>query len=204
MDSRRFVMDKIKLWLSKAFYPLAIYWWSKWSKVYRYFFLRKYSDVTLKKDLSYTVVTEELKKLKWTKDGFKALGDACGTPQWTQHCLNEVGEGNDQPSGYLDCDDFSVWACNVTSQQFFPRMFAFAWQQDGKIKGHVMCLVRRKDGKLHHTGNWGLYGPHTSLRSACEEIIKVKNASGAVGWALLGKDLKVIRTGRGLPNNTIM
>ena len=197
-------MAKVKLWLSKVFYPLAIRWWSLWSKAYRYFFLKRYDEVTLERDLPYTTVNEKLKKLRWAKDGYKALGDACSTPQWTQYCLNEVRRGNEQPKGYLDCDDFSVWACNVTSQQFFPRMFAFAWQEGGKIKGHVMCLVRMKNGKLHHTGNWGLHGPYFNLRDACEDIIKLKNANGAVGWALLGKDLKVIRTGRGLPNNTVM
>jgi len=197
--------DKIKLTLARFFYPVAIWYWPKWSKIYRWLWQGTYKEVKLDSNLSYVQANEKVNRLKWQKDGAWALGDACGSPNWVQYCLNRVTAKMPQPEGYLDCDDFSVWCANVVDPKYDPRIFTFSWMdKDGKLKGHAMCLVRQKDGRICHIGNWHLYGPYTNLREACSVILTKKGTQEPIGWSLLTKDLKKIQCGRGLPSKTVI
>ena len=196
---------KIKIWLAKFFYPVAIWYWPKWSKIYRWLWQREYKDVKLDENLSPIQANEKVRKLTWRADGAWALGDACGSPHWVQYALNKVVAGLPQPEGYLDCDDFSSWCVNVVDRKHDPRIFTFSWvSKDGKLAGHAMCLVRQKDGRVYHIGNWGLYGPYLNLREACSVILTKKGSNEPIGWALFNKDLKKLPCGRGLPSKTVI
>jgi hypothetical protein len=196
---------KIKIWLAKFFYPVAIWYWPKWSKIYRWLWQREYKDVKLDENLSPVQANEKVRKLTWRADGAWALGDACGSPHWVQYALNKVVAGLPQPKGYLDCDDFSSWCVDVVDRKHDPRIFTFSWMsKDGKLAGHAMCLVRQKDGRVYHIGNWGLYGPYLNLREACSVILTKKGSNEPIGWSLLNKDLKKLQCGRGLPSKAVI
>ena len=196
---------KIKIWLAKFFYPVAIWYWSRWSKIYRWIWHGKYRGAKLDENLSYMQANEKVNKLKWQADGAWALGDACGSPHFVQYALNKVLAGLSQPDGYLDCDDFSVWCANVIDSKYDPRIFTFAWvNKQGTLSGHAMCLVRQKDGRICHVGNWGLYGPYVNLLEACSVVLAKRNSSEPVGWSLFNKNLKKLQCGRGLPSKTVI
>jgi hypothetical protein len=196
---------KIKIWLAKFFYPVAIWYWPKWSKIYRWLWQREYKDIKLDENLSPVQANEKVRKLTWRADGAWALGDACGSPHWVQYALNKVVAGLPQPKGYLDCDDFSSWCVDVVDRKHDPRIFTFSWMsKDGKLAGHAMCLVRQKDGRVYHIGNWGLYGPYLNLREACSVILTKKGSNEPIGWSLLNKDLKKLQCGRGLPSKAVI
>jgi hypothetical protein len=196
---------KIKIWLAKFFYPVAIWYWPKWSKIYRWLWQREYKDIKLDENLSPVQANEKVRKLTWRADGAWALGDACGSPHWVQYALNKVVAGLPQPKGYLDCDDFSSWCVDVVDRKHDPRIFTFSWMsKDGKLAGHAMCLVRQKDGRVYHIGNWGLYGPYMNLREACSVILTKKGSNEPIGWSLFNKDLKKLQCGRGLPLKVVI
>ena len=72
--------NKIKLVLAKFFYPVAIWYWPKWSKIYRWLWQKEYSGVKLDQNLPYVQANDKVNILKWQKDGAWALWDACGSP----------------------------------------------------------------------------------------------------------------------------
>ena len=48
-------MDAIKIYLSKLFYRVAIFWWVTWSKVYRWVWQEELKcEVSLDKNLSFS------------------------------------------------------------------------------------------------------------------------------------------------------
>ena len=197
--------NKIKLALAKFFYPVAIWYWPKWSKIYRWLWQSNYKGVVMDSGLSYVQANEKVRKVQWKADGPWALGDACGSPQWVQYCLNKVIAGLPQPKGYLDCDDFSIWCANVIDKKHDPRIFTFSWMdKQGSLRGHAMCLIRQKDGRMCHVGNWGLHGPYANLREACSVILTMSSSKEPIGWSLFTKDLKKIQCGRGLPPKTVI
>tara|TARA_R110000824_G_scaffold337764_1_gene524339 strand:- start:1550 stop:2170 length:621 start_codon:yes stop_codon:yes gene_type:complete len=195
----------IKYKLARLFYPLAFIWWRLWSNIYRFLFHRKYKEVILPRNMSYIKASEEMVKLKWAPDKAMQLWDVVGSPRWVQHCINQINEGHAQPLGAMDCDEFSCWAANVVHAKYIPAVFCFAWYDEGKNKlhGHAMCWIKNKDGKYFHIGNWGLRGPYKNLREACSDILKYCLGCKPVGWALMDANLKVLKSGRGLPDKTV-
>ena len=160
--------------------------------MYRYIWHRKYSNVELRNNLTPSEANEIVNTLHWSADGPWALWDACGSPHWTQFAINEVASHGTQPFGYMDCDDFSIWCAHVIDKKYYPRIFTFSWlDHDNELKGHAMCLVRQKDGRICHVGNWGIFGPYTNLLQACEAILRINGAKAAVGWAILDHALNV-------------
>lgn len=194
----------IKLRLARFFYTFAIRYWSIWSRVYRFFWHRKYSKVELFKNLTPSEANEVVNTLRWTADGPWALWDACGSPHWVQHAINEVAASKEQPTGYLDCDDFSIWCAHAIDKRYYPVIFTFSWlSNDNKLNGHAMCLVRQKDGRMCHVGNWGIFGPYANLRQACEAILNIHGCKDAVGWAILDPSMTVLDSGRALPREGV-
>jgi len=197
-------MYKLKLFLTKLFYPVALFWWPTWSKIYRRLYHRKYKDVILDICQSPQQAMEEMQKLKWAPDNSRALWDAIGDARWVQHCINTVDQTGKQPKGSLDCDEFAVWAAQCTHPRFDPKIFIYSWiTRSGKLKGHAMCWVRTKDGRFFHIGNWGQYGPYRNLREACSVILTLGNGSETVGWAFYDKHLNLRDWGRELPSKNI-
>lgn len=194
----------MKVWMIKKFYKVGYIWWSYWSRVYQWIYNRKYRSISLDADLALTDVQHKLASLRWRADEAKELWDACGGPHKVQYILNTMSEGNIQPAGPLDCDDFSSWAANTIKSSFYPRIFTFSWLDEKRsVKGHAMCLLRQKDGKLFHVGNWGTSQPYNNLREACEDILKIKNTNEAVCWGLFDKNLNLLISGPGLPGQKI-
>ena len=193
-----------KAYIIKLFYPVALVYWKYWSKLYQFLYHRKYKNTKLPQGLTLIQAQEKMHAIAWTKDSVRELWDSCSSPRWVQHVINEIFAGNPQPRGSLDCDDFSIWALNTVSKNFFPRIFMFTWlDYKGKLHGHAMCLTRNKDGNLVHIGNWGISRPYRNLREACIDILKTYHSDKPIGWALLNKDLSITRWGRNLPEDNI-
>jgi hypothetical protein len=188
---------KLKFETAKLFYPYIFFWWRVWSTIYRFLYHRKYKKVVLPRDLTYIEANDALSGLTYRPDRFIQLWDVVGSPRYVQHCIN-TGD----TSSAMDCDEFACWAANTIHAKFDPRIFCFSWydERQNKLSGHAMCWVRTKDGKYHHVGNWGLYGPYNNLHEACQKIISPSMDYKAVGWVLLDKELSLLSSGRGLPS----
>jgi len=205
----------MKTIITKLGYGFALRYWVLWSGVYRSIYHGKYRGVVLDKDLPLTAVQAALEMLEWKPDRLKELFDVCGTPNYVQHIVNisrdnvyrqgpRIKIRSGQPDLPLDCDDFSVWAANVIERDFYPRLFIFSWMSErGELVSHVMCLCRQEDGRLFHIGNWGTSAPVQDLRELCLSIMKKTRAREAIGWAILDKNLKLLKVGKELPSGSI-
>lgn len=194
----------MKIWFAKKLHKVAYLWWSNWSKVYRLIYHSKYRKVVLEKNMSLGEVEDGLKRLRWSPDSWKELWDACGSPKRVQHELDEMASGKPWPHIQMDCDDFAIWAANVIKSTFYPRVFTFSWiAKDGSMKGHAMCLLRQKDGRIFHVGNWKTSSPYNNLREACEHILLQRSAKEAICWGIFDKDLKLLSSGSGLPSEKL-
>jgi hypothetical protein len=194
----------MKTKLVKTFYKVGYLWWSYWSKIYRVLYHSKYNKVVMPTNLTLTEVENNLKRLRWSPDTWKELWDACGSPQRVQSELNDLAGGKPWPYMQMDCDDFAIWAANVIDKNFYPRIYTFSWiSQDDQIQGHAMCLCRSSNGKLFHMGNWGTSAPFFNLKDACQNILLRTNAKEALCWGLFDKDLNLLESGAGLPDEKI-
>ncbi len=194
-------MTGVKLYLSKLFYPIAIFWWVTWSKLYRLLWQRDHAFwLELDSNLSISEAEEKIALVRWQPDTGKELWDACGSPNWVQYVIRQLQEGDIQPTGSLDCDDFAVWCCNVLDKKYMPCILSVSWLSgSGEILGHAVCLCKRKDGLLFHMGNWGTIHGFLHLKSLCNDMLKRAKGKELLGWSLIDADLKIIDWGRGAP-----
>jgi hypothetical protein len=190
-------MLKIAKFLYVIMFRLRLYF--LWSKLYRLFFQRKYAKIPLESKLSPEEATNRMKLLTWTKDSFKELGDAIGSPKWVQHCINERLAGNPQPKGSLDCDEFGVWAAACLDGKLFPAVLNVFWKGK-KFSGHNVCMYL-VGTDLYYTGNWGNIGPFTIFKDVILDI--VKRGAGPegqlVGWSLFSPSLSLYMSTTYLP-----
>jgi hypothetical protein len=194
-------MNSMKLYFSRLFYPIAIFWWVTWSKVYRWLWKRDHDFwIELDSNLSLVDAEEKMALLKWSPDTGKELWDACGPPHWVQYVLRQIQEGNTQPMGSLDCDDFAAWCCKVLDKKYLPCILSVSWVSSStEILGHAVCLCKRKDGMLFHMGNWGTVHSFPHLKDLCSDMLRRVHGKEIIGWSLIDADLKVITWGRGMP-----
>jgi hypothetical protein len=197
-----YIVFKIKRWFARTFYVVGVFWWVAWSGVYRWLHHRKYKKVMLDCNMTPECAATFMSKIKWTKDGVKELWDSCGSPNWVQHVINTLADGKAQPKGSLDCDDFSVWAANVLSKTYDPKILVFAWTVDEKLRGHAVCVGKSSSGLLFHLGNWGLWRGFVSHNHICRDMVWRTGGDNPIGWALLTPDLHVLKTGKELPPNS--
>jgi len=182
------------IFLAKIFYylfhKLRIY--TFWSHIYRFLYHRRYKNIPLDSNLTPVETLKKLQRLKWSKDRFKELFDAFGSPHWVQYCINQTGLGNPQPSGALDCDEFSIWSAWVLKAEFKPVILNVNWHDADGFDGHNVCLFEIL-GKYRHIGNWGLSESYTSRKNLIEEIVsKATGDQGKlIGWAVYTKNLKL-------------
>jgi len=189
-----------KLWFSRTFYRLVIAWWWMWSKVYRFFYHRKYRKIALPQGLHIDSAQAHMNKLTWSKDTWRELGDSVGDPRWVQYCLNQITSTGKQPNGALDCDDFACWAANVIHPGWNPKILSFSWMKDGKLAGHAVCACGGGLGQsLYYIGNWGKIGVFPNIRGICIDMMSRAKADVAIGWNLRDRNLKLISWGKGLP-----
>jgi hypothetical protein len=146
--------------------------------------------------------------VRWAPDGPREFWDAIGSPHWFQYALNKIQAGGRQPKGAMDCDEFAIWAANVTADRFTPRMASVVWinrfqTSSGKtkhrIKGHNVCIIQEQRGDTvlyFHIGNWGRSRNFVTLDSLLRDVTK----RGGVGenflsaWAIWSPDLKHVRS----------
>jgi hypothetical protein len=163
-----------------------------WSKFYQLLFQRKYKkyklspycDKTKLEDLSYI-----MRKVSWSKDEFKELGDSISSPHWFQHLLDTVMSGLDQPEGAVDCDDFANWTVNILDRTYPVKMLCISWIDGKKISGHAVAVVYNGQDKYYHLGNWGTKGPFLSFSAIIDSIVPKDKVY--VGSYMLNKDLKL-------------
>jgi hypothetical protein len=182
-----------------------------WARLYRFLRQRKYVTTDLPVGLSPQQAQEEMDSLEWQKDTWREAWDSVGSPQWVQHCINEIAYGREQPKGALDCDDFSSWAVNVIDGSWQPLFFGQGWaprdergRAGFKVTGHAVCVVEDPtSGELWHCGNWGLIGPFQTLRDVGNHISGNSRGLGKpIAWCLYSPDMRLIDKGNGLPPQT--
>lgn len=183
--------------LLKLGYKIAMYsrYYSLWSKLYRFLFQRKYKKVKLKQYNTLESIEKLFSKLSWKKDGIKELWDSIGTPEWVQYCLDEIEKTGKQPQGSLDCDDFSCYAANAyilrCNEIAYLMSIAYKKLPTKKISGHMICVIKRKNGTYAHISNWGLFYGFKSLEDVVDDIIK--NDKQLIGYSLIEpKRLKLL------------
>lgn len=176
----------MKLKLIKFFlkFAIKIKYYKRWSKLYNFLFMRKYKNIKIEKKSSLKEIESDLFKLSYRKDGWKELWDVCASPQYVQHCLNEVKAGRKQPSGPLDCDEFSRYCRNIVPNKYLPHLLSVIYQRlDKSIGGHMVCVVSDLDDtnklEMFHISNWGLYGPYSSTKDVIQSILKDNTLIGA-------------------------
>tara|TARA_Y100001963_G_C6642340_1_gene381608 strand:+ start:82 stop:270 length:189 start_codon:yes stop_codon:yes gene_type:complete len=59
------------------------------------------------------------------------------------------------------------------------------------------------DGRMFHIGNWGTSRPFVDLRQLTLDILKRTAAREAIGWAMLDKNLKILKIGKEIPSGSV-
>ena len=207
--------QQIKKRLAKVFYKPIFYHWLAWNKLSHLAHYSKYKNVELQGDQPLTKVQSVLEMLEWKVDAWRDLFDIHGTPNYVQHIINESrdniykhGPRIKIKSGQVDLplgpDEFSIWACNVLDKNYYPRLFVFTWMDgDGELVSRVICLCRMSDGRMLHIGNWGTSRPFVDLRQLTLDILKRTAAREAIGWAILDKNLKILKIGKEIPSGSV-
>lgn len=183
----------MRLKLYKLVYRLifwsGIYMW--WSKRYRNLYHSKFKT-PLPGINNVDTVLSKLALLKWTRDGFRELWDAVGSPHWVQYCINHIISGHGQPKGALDCDEFAVYASAILPPSYDPIVLSVGWYGNKGWKGHNVCLYRLDDGTYYYIGNWGNLGPFENPAAVVKDIIRRPTGENTlIGWARYTADLKV-------------
>ena len=145
----------------KYFYKIGLFLWMVWSRVfYQTFFEGPTTPVRGFKDLDE--LNEVLSKVKWVKDGLKEAGDAWASAGRFQYLL----ENSEDPGSGRDCDEFAVFAFvagrNTPGKHKMLGILTVNWLVPWfwgltRPKGHNVCFYATEDGKLKHTGNWGVW-----------------------------------------------
>lgn len=182
----------------------GLYRW--WSLAYRWLYQHRFLSVKLNTNLEPEEAQKKMNTLIWRRDGAKEVWDSMGSPNWVQHCINEVAAGRNQPAGALDCDDYASWACHAIDPVYEPMIFSISWhpiihrsETTKYVTGHAVCIFKR-DGQYWHCGNWGTFGPWQSLHDVGSHISGARKRTGMpISWAILNKNIKVIDSGYGLP-----
>jgi hypothetical protein len=165
------------------FFSFGLRLYLVWSHIFRWLWHWRYRWVALDGYLSPELARDKMRLLRWTKDGPRALWDALGSPQWVQYCINEREEGKVQPEGYLDCDEFAVWAASVLDRNLAPCVMNVRWVGGG----HHVCFFIR-GGKCFHISNWGLSPAFDHVDEVVSDVLKGREL---VGWSTFSPDLRL-------------
>lgn len=181
--------------LFRCCYPLAIYWWALWSRVYRFCVE---SRIERDKLVWHNLTPEDAQwyasRITWHPDTWRELGDAAGSPTQFQDKLNAVLAGRKQPAGSCDCDDFAGYLAYALKDGYRAQLLAVAWQLPGKWlpSGHVVCLYTDDTGRLRHIGNWGMSDPFARQTRQVAASIAGQAGGRLLGWSTFDKDVRVL------------
>lgn len=213
--------DKIRLFFWKVgaifvlFFVFRLRIYSLWSRLYQRIFHNRFSNpesalyVPLSEELLPQQAQNLMNLVRWTADGPRELWDAIGSPHWFQHILRTLQEGGKQPSGAVDCDEYSVWAANTVARNFKPHVLSVSWISEVPTQkrlsfkggGHNVCICEgeREGRKFYfHIGNWGRSRNFDRIEGVIVDILVRGNRhkNHLAGWALWTPDLKLVATSR--------
>jgi hypothetical protein len=189
-------LRNITFWLVSITYPLAILWWTSWSRFHRLF--TQQDGTKLLDRLTPEHAQHFMNLVDWRPDTWFEFGDVCASPLRFQRNVDARIKGRAQLVQSCDCDDFAGWAAYVVDPTFHPRIMAVAYQKRGSAapNGHVVCLVDCPEGLLH-IGNWGKSPPFRTgdIAAAAFDIARRADAR-LISYAVLDKDLHILFTKR--------
>jgi len=167
-----------------------------WSWIYVNTWHKKYSNIELMSNLSPIEADRALSGLTWRPDGIKEFYDVVGSPQFVQHCINEVNMDEEQPAGALDCDDFSIWCVNVLNKKYKPQFFTVGWFDGLRPSGHAVCLYEDiVDKNIYHMSNWGIRGPFNTIEESVTDITVLTDAGEPIGFSLYSRNFRLLDVG---------
>jgi hypothetical protein len=197
---------KLKLMRGVVWVVFRLRLYYVWSKIYRFFFERKWRRIELLHAHSLEHIEEITGKMKWRKDTWHVLWDTISTPKAT---YGRFLQG--EPAG--DCDDislFAVWCIEeYVDRSANPKgigkigLLSCPYIRDkgkGKIGGHnvgVFQYVLKGTPYWAWISNWHKGRILWRFRSL-EDIVRavVDEADGAsLGWSFANTRLKMIRCG---------
>jgi hypothetical protein len=179
---------------------LIFFIYSSWSKLYRKIWHLKYANVQVMQGLTPSEAQKFLNIMQWRKDSSKEFFDSIGSPNWFQHCLNEVINLKKQPKGALDCDDFASWFAHAIHPRFRPILFSIVYlDKDEKLTGHVVCVWQDSFGKYNHSGIGLSRRGFDSYKDITKDIVHIFNIKKIVGGYIFDKNLKLIKSFQGYP-----
>lgn len=179
-------------WAAWAFYPVAIYYWSLWSRLYRS--VTKIRGLTLLTNLTPSRTQALLDQLPWSPDRWTDLWDVAADPTKFQRSLDTRAETGKVRDESRDCDDFAGWAATVLAETYSPTVVAISYQRrnTASIAGHVVCIYREpaQDNRYYHMGNWGIRGPFSSEEAAVRSVPSEADAI-LVGYSIMEPSLRI-------------
>lgn len=177
-----------------------------WSKIYRFFFERKWKHIELPLFESLEAIEETTGQMKWRKDTWHVLWDTISTPKAT---YGRFLRG--EPAG--DCDDISLFAVRCiekyVDQSPNPKGIGeigllscpyINRKGKGKIGGHNVGVFRYT---LHGETYWAWISNWRrgkiqwrvgSLEGVVRAVVEGAGAA-SLGWSFANTKLKVIRCG---------
>ena len=152
---------KILLWLYRwACYLASRFLYGPWSKLYRWFFERKYKKLPEDTPWTSLQVLDFFRECTWTKDKWYMLFDMISKPEK----FYETKEG--------DCDEFACFAGAVMEE---PRyILSVNWYDPRKgmktFGGHNVLIYFKVASGWRHISNWGIHGPYKKFYNMIYKI----------------------------------
>ena len=195
--------------LAKLLVCPGIFLWIMASRISRSSEYGPYDSVELDKDLPLTGVASKLQLLQWVPETDK-IWVPRASPHYIQHLMNLKADAHDTENAMkiaeerFDCKTLAFWAAMVIDRNLYPVVFTFRWMdRDGNMDGHSMCICRQKDGKIFRIDNWGISATYKNVREICQEITEIEETREPVGWALMDKNMNILRCGKEYPSGSV-
>ena len=209
MKILRGLLEQIKFRLAKLLACPGIFLWIMASRVTRVSEYGPYEKVELDRNLPLTGVASKLQLLEWLPETDR-IWAVSASPHYVQHLMSiRLGEGQQDGAlaivdEKLDCKSLAFWAARVLDKNLYPAVFTFRWMDsEGKMDGHTMCVCRQKDGRVFKIDNWGVSASYSDIREICQEITEVQQAREPIGWALMDRNMNILRCGKEYPSGSV-
>lgn len=186
-------IEQAVAWLVTLVYPLAIYYWIAWSRLYRWCHKGVYAGIVIRSCLTPHGAQRYMDTLPWVPDTWEQLWDVAGNPEKFQKDVILKATLGITSVGPRDCDDFACWAASAVDALYKPRVLTVCYQIPGKVfpRGHVICYVEI-GGEAYHIGNWGMRGPLATSYEAVARSVATEKKAELLAYAVLDKDLDVL------------
>lgn len=203
------LFEQIKFILAKLLVCPGIFLWIMASRVSRASEHSSYEGVELDRNLPLTGVASKLQLLQWVPEADK-IWVPCVSPHYIQYLMNLKSDAHDTEDTLniteelFDCKTLAFWAAMVIDKNLYPVVLTFRWMDPGgNMDGHTMCICRQKDGKIFRIDNWGISATYKDVREICQEIVEIEEAREPVGWALMDRNMNILRCGKEYPSGSV-